>query len=377
MKILLFANTDWYLYNFRLPLAQALRQAGHTVILLSPPGAHSAQLRQAGFDWQPFDLRRNRLNPLAEIFTLWQLIQRYRNLRPDVVHHFTIKPVLYGSLAARFSGARVINAITGLGHVFTGKNHLLRLAAMPLYRSALKNSAVIFQNEADRDLFLRLRLTTAANARLIPGSGVDLARFSPLPLPTGAAPLVILPGRLLKAKGVQEFVGAAQRLRDKHPRARFALVGETDFSNPDSISPAALDAWQKNGAVEIWGWRENMREVYAQASIICLPSYREGLSRTLLEAAACARPIVSSDAPGCREIVHPGENGLLAAVGDSAALAAALDQLLSHPENWQSLGQAGRRRVAEHFSLEKILAQTLAVYAEMEIENRKTGKLEN
>jgi len=362
VKVLLFANTDWYLYNFRLPLARALREAGHSVILLSPPGAHAVQLRQAGFDWQPFDLRRNRLNPLAEIFTLWQLIQRYRQLRPDVVHHFTIKPVLYGSLAARFSGARVINAITGLGHVFTGKNRLLRLAAIRLYRLALNDTTVIFQNEEDRDLFLRLRLTSFPQTRLIPGSGVDLARFSPLPLPAGDAPLVVLPGRLLKAKGVQEFVGAAQRLRGSHSRARFALVGETDFANPDSISPAALDAWQKDGAVEVWGWRENMREVYAQASIVCLPSYREGLSRTLLEAAACARPIVTSDAPGCREIVRPGENGLLAPVGDTAALTAALDELLTHPETWQPLGQAGRRRVAENFSLEKILAQTLEVY---------------
>ena len=146
--------------------------------------------------------------------------------------------------------------------------------------------------------------------------------------------------------------------------ARFALVGETDFSNPDSISPAALDAWQKDGALEVWGWRENMRDVYAQASIVCLPSYREGLSRTLLEAAASARPIVTSDAPGCREIVRPGENGLLAPVGDSDALAAALDELLRQPENWQKFGLAGRRRVAENFSLEKILAQTLDVYEE-------------
>ncbi len=368
MKILLFANTDWYLYNFRLPLAQALRQAGHTVILLSPPGAHAVKLQQAGFRWQPFDLQRNRLNPLTELLTFWQLIHLYRQLRPDVAHHFTIKPVLYGSLAARFSGARVINAITGLGHVFTGKNQALRQTAIGLYRLALKNTTVIFQNEEDRALFLRLRLTNFPQTRLIPGSGIDLARFDPLPFPAGDSPLVVLPGRLLKAKGVAEFVGAAQRLRGKHPRARFALVGETDFHNPDSISPAALDAWQKDGAVEIWGWRENMRNVYAQASIVCLPSYREGLSRTLLEAAACARPIVTSDAPGCREIVRPGESGFLAPVGDTAALAAALDELLNHPENWQKFGLAGRRRVAETFSLETVLAQTLNVYDEMENE---------
>ena len=364
MKILLFANTDWYLYNFRLPLAQALRQAGHHVILLSPPGAHALKLQQAGFEWRRFDLQRNRLNPLGELLSLWQLIQLYRQLRPNIAHHFTIKPVLYGSLAAHFSGTRVINAITGLGHVFTGKNQLLRLTAVSLYRLALQKTIVIFQNEADRALFLRLRLTNFPQTRLIPGSGIDLARFSPLPLPAGDAPLVVLPGRLLKAKGVEEFVGAAQRLRGSHPRARFALVGETDFSNPDSISPAALDAWQKDGALEVWGWRENMRDVYAQASIVCLPSYREGLSRTLLEAAASARPIVTSDAPGCREIVRPGENGLLAPVGDSDALAAALDELLRQPENWQKFGLAGRRRVAENFSLEKILAQTLDVYEE-------------
>ncbi|GAB4502947.1 MAG: glycosyltransferase family 4 protein [Anaerolineales bacterium] len=362
MKILLFANTDWYLYNFRLPLAQALRQAGHQVILLSPPGAHAARLQQAGFEWRPFDLRRNRLNPLGELLSLWQLTRLYRQIRPEIAHHFTIKPVLYGSLAARFSGTRVINAITGLGHVFTGKNRLLRLTALSLYRLALRKTRVIFQNEEDRALFLRLRLTDFPQTRLIPGSGVDLSRFAPLPLPASDSPLVILPGRLLKAKGVREFVGAAQRLRGKYPRARFALVGESDFDNPDSISPAELDGWQKEGAVEVWGWRENMREVYAQASLVCLPSYREGLSRTLLEAAACARPIITSDAPGCREMVRPGENGLLVPVADSAALAAALDEMLARPETWQSLGLAGRRLVAENFSLEKILAETVKVY---------------
>lgn len=364
MKALLFANTDWYLYNFRLPLAQALRERGWQVILVSPPGEYAPRLQSAGFEWHSFPFLRQSLNPLAELVTLTRLIGLYRALRPNLAHHFTIKPVLYGSLAARFSGARAINAITGLGHVFIGGSPLLRFAAQSFYRLALRGSAVIFQNQDDQELFARLRLTKSAHPWLIPGSGIDLARFSPLPFPDSAAPLIVLPGRLLHSKGVREFVQAAQSLKTHHPQARFALVGDPDFGNPDSVTREELNEWQRQGNVELWGWRSDMRQVYAQASLVCLPSYREGLSRTLLEAAASGRPIVTSDVPGCREIVRPGQNGLLAPAGDSAALAAALEALLNHPQEWPTLAAAGRRHVEENFSLERVLEMTLKVYEE-------------
>lgn len=362
MKALLFANTDWYLYNFRLPLAQALREQGWQVELLSPPGPYAPRLQAEGFTWHPFAFQRQSLNPLSEAYTLVRLIVLYRALRPAVAHHFTIKPVLYGSLAARFCGARVLNAITGLGHVFVSASPLLRFTAQVFYRLALRDTTVIFQNQDDRNLFLSLGLAQTPQTHLIPGSGIDLSRFPLLPLPVTASPLIVLPGRLLHSKGVREFAQAAQNLRSRHPTARFALVGDPDFGNPDSVTREELQAWQARGEVEVWGWRSDMREVYAQASLVCLPSYREGLSRTLLEAAASGRPIVSSDVPGCREVVRPGENGLLAPPRDATALAQALDELLRSPQTWPLLAQAGRRRVEEHFSLPRILQMTLKLY---------------
>lgn len=364
MKILFFANTDWYLYNFRLPLARALREQGHQVVLLSPPGRHSVLLQEAGFEWCAFDLQRKGTNPLTELRAIARLARLFREIHPHVIHLFTIKPVLYGSIAARWSGVRhVICAITGLGHVFTSHNPLLLGLVKLLYRFSLRGRVVVFQNPDDRDLFLSQSLARIEQTRLIPGSGVDTAHFSPRPLSL-ENPIILLPGRLLRSKGVAEFVGAARRLKQKHPAARFALVGDTDFGNPESVTAPELDAWQKEGIVEWWGWRENMADVLAQASIVCLPSYREGLSRTLLEAAASARPIVATDVPGCRDIVRTGVNGLLAPARDTEALARALDEILSHPETWQTLGQRGREIVEAEYSLPKIIAQTLQIYAD-------------
>lgn len=364
MKILLFANTDWYLYNFRLPLARALRDQGHQVVLLSPAGRHSNLLEKAGFAWQAFQLQRKGTNPFVELLTISRLVRTYRALKPGVVHHFTIKPVLYGSIAARLAGIpHTINAITGLGHIFTDAHPALRNLAVLLYRISLGNSQVIFQNKVDMGTFQQLKLIRPEQTHLIPGSGVDLRTFQSIPLPPTSPPLVILPARLLKAKGVLEFVEAARLLKG---RARFALVGEPDPGNPDSVSAEELSGWQSSGVVEAWGWRDDMPRVIAQASIVCLPSYYgEGLSRTLLEAAACGRPIITTDSPGCRELVRDGKNGRLVPVRDALSLARAIAELLAIPEQWSEMGAYGRAWVEQNFSQERVLEQTLAVYAKL------------
>jgi len=376
VKIILFANTEWYLYTFRLSLAQALRGKGHEVVLVSPPGKYSRRLEEAGFRWISFPLSRRGANPLAELATIWRLRNLYRTEKPDIVHHFTIKCVLYGSLAARLAGVhihRIINAITGLGFVFIdqgwqagGRRGLVKL----LYRIALKNTQVVFQNEDDRRLFLEMGLVTEAQVCLIPGSGVDIARFGLAPasaeaavlLQPAAPVLVVLPARMLWDKGVGEFVEAARILKGQGIAARFALVGDTDPHYPACVPEKQLNEWQSSGIVEWWGWQEDMPAVYRQADIVCLPSYREGLPRTLVEAAACGRALVATDVPGCRSIVRPGQNGLLAPVRDAKALAGALCTLILDAGLRQKMGCCGREIAVREYSLERVLGDTLLLY---------------
>ena len=366
MKIILFANTDWYLYNFRSPLAQSLQEQGHEVILLSPPGPYVERLQALGLRWMEFDFARHGMNPVAEGLTLLRLLSVYRRERPDTVHHFTIKCVLYGSLVAPLAGVQsVINAVTGLGYMFSegqGLKRWLHPLIKGLYRFALRGTRVIFQNPDDRNLFLEQRLAREADTFLIRGSGVDIHRFSPKPEAPGT-PLIVFPGRLLRDKGVGDFVAAARFLRSDDVQVRLALVGDLDENNPLSVSRQEVQEWVRSGDVEWWGWREDMNEVYAQAHIGCLPSfYKEGLPKVLIEAASSGRPIVTTDWPGCREVVQPGENGLLVPPLNAHALAAALRALLEDPSRRRQMGLAGREMAVREFSKEQIVRQTLDVY---------------
>jgi len=365
MKIILFANTDWYLYNFRLTLAQALRKKGHAVVLLSPPGEYGPRLVQAGFRWISFPLSRRGMNPFSELITLWRLARLYSRERPDLVHHFTVKCVLYGSLAAKMAGVKgVVNAIIGLGYVFIGDEwpvRLLRWLIKGFYRRALRGTQVIFQNPDDQELFSRNGLVNRKQVTLIPSSGVDIEKFSPSPEPAGE-PLVILPARMLWAKGVNEFVLAAGILRLAGVQARFALIGDTDPGNPEAVPVDQLEKWRKEGIIEWWGWQEDMPAMYRQAHIVCLPSYREGTPKSLIEAAACGRPIVTTDRPGCREVVRHQQNGLLVPVRDSRALAEALKTLIGDAALRKQMGKKGRELAVAEFSLEKVIGQTFVVY---------------
>ncbi len=364
MKIILFANTAWYLWNFRLPLAQTLRECGAEVLFVAPPDAYAARLQDAGFRFVPLALARRSLNPLTELRTLGEITALYRRERPALVHHFTVKPVLYGSLAARLADVpQVVNAVTGLGYLFGEggvKRRVLRRLAMLAYRWIMRETQVIFQNQDDRDVFLRHRLVTEPQTTLIPSSGVDLEHFRPQPEPNGE-PVVMLAARLLWDKGVGEFVQAAGILRRRGVGARFVLVGDTYDGNPSAVPREQLQAWQRAGMVEWWGWRDDMAQVFASAHIVCLPSYREGLPKSLIEAAACARPVVTTDAPGCRDAVVSGETGLLVPLRDAEALAAALEDLIVHPERRRKMGAAARK-FARRFSVERVVAGTLAVY---------------
>jgi glycosyltransferase involved in cell wall biosynthesis len=366
VKIILFANTDWYLYNYRLPLAEALRDEGHEVLLLSPSGKYVQRILDHSFEWQVLNLSRRGINPIKELQTFYRLTQVYRREKPDIVHHFTIKCVLYGSFAARKAGVkRVINAITGLGYIFTSRN-LFTWLAKPvvefLYQRVLKGSRVIFQNQHDLNYFVKNKLVSENQCVLIPGSGVDVDKFKPAPHAEGT-PLVVLPARMLWDKGVGEFVEAAELVNQSGVKARFALVGDVDEGNPSAIPCKQLQEWQEQGVIEWWGWQEDMASVYQQAAVVCLPSYYgEGLAKSLIEGAASGRALVASDIPGCREVIEDGVNGLLVPPQAAPILADALINMVYNRERLKRMGNASRKKAVRHFSQQKIIAATINLY---------------
>jgi glycosyltransferase involved in cell wall biosynthesis len=362
MKVLLFANTDWFLYNFRLGTAQAMKRRGDEVVLLSPPGRYTEKMQALGFRWVQFDMSRRGANPLRELGTLLRLVRLYRRERPGVVHHFTIKCVLYGTIAARLARVPVIvNSLTGLGYVFTGRQGLLRRVIGLAYRLLVRHTATIFENPWDRELFRQRGWIEEEISTVILGAGVDLERFRAAPEPEGPV-TVVFPARILWDKGAGEFVEAARMLRARGSMARFVLVGEPDPGNPTGVPLGTLEDWRREGVVEYQGWREEMEEVYAAAHIVCLPSYREGLPKALAEAAAAGRPIVTTDVPGCRDVVEAEVNGLLVPARQAAPLALALERLIEDPALRQRMGAAGRQAARSKFEAGHIAAQTLAFY---------------
>ncbi len=368
-KLLYLVTEDWYFVSHRLALAEAAREAGYDVTVVTNVAKHGGIIRNAGLNLIAADFDRSGLNPLRDSATIAKLAAIYRREKPDVVHHVAMKPVLYGSIAARAANVpRVVNAIMGLGYVFTSESAkaiILRPAVRLALRAALsaKSSRVIVQNRDDREQLITSQLVKEANVRLIRGSGVDIANFSVTPPPAGR-PRVVLPARLLRDKGVVEFIEAARLLKRDGVDAEFILAGAPDPLNPASLNQNEIDAYVREGIVTDLGWRDDMASVFADATIICLPSYREGLPKALLEAAASGRPIVTTDVPGCREIVRHDVNGLLVPARNAHALAAALHHLIADPVLRARLATAGRAIVEAEFTLPRIISEILAVYSE-------------
>ncbi|KFN45076.1 glycosyltransferase family 4 protein [Arenimonas oryziterrae] len=373
-KVVLFANTAWYLYNFRRSLALALVDAGYEVLLLSPPGEYGEALRALGLRWMPAPMDRRSLNPWRELSLLFWLFRLFRRERPTLVHSFTIKCAVYGSLVARLAGVRArVNAVAGMGYVFISsdlKARVLRPLVRLMLRLALggPSARLILQNPDDAALFAAARLVDATQVRLIPGSGVDCARFSQRADRARAAgqPLrVLLAARLLWDKGLAEFVAAARELKASGRRTSFLLAGAPDAGNPASVEPAQVAAWVGDGLVEWLGQVTDMPALLASVDVVVLPSYREGLPKTLIEAGACGLPLIATDAPGCRDVVEHEVTGLLVPLRVSAPLAAAIARLEDDPALAARLGQAARQRVMERFDEKRVIADTMAVYREV------------
>ncbi len=371
-KLLYLVTEDSYFCSHRLPLARAARAAGFDVVVATRVRDHGAQIQAEGFKLVPIHLARGGTNPLRELASIWELLQVYREERPDLVHHVAVKPVLYGSLVARFAGVGgTVNAVAGMGYLFSSKRiraRVLRPFIVRAYRAALnaRSSRLILQNPDDEALFRGLgAIGDATPITIIRGSGVEMDAYPARPEPAGT-PLVVLPTRMLWAKGVGEFVEAARCLKARGVVARFALVGASDPENPESIPDAQLRAWHEDGAIEWWGFRKDMPEVLASAHVVCLPSaYGEGVPKVLIEAACCARALVATDVPGCREVVRHEDNGLLVPLRDAAGLAAAIERLLADPALRARMGARGRERVHEEFRIEKVIEATLSLYREI------------
>lgn len=366
-RLVFVVNNPDFLVSHRMVLVRGAREAGYDVHAVTPRGTGTTALQREGVECHTWDLSRKGQHPLMEANSLASLVSLYSRLAPDIVHHVTIKPILYGSLAARIvRRPAVVNAVSGFGFVFLAQGRVARLrrqAVSRAYRVALSTprSIAVLQNDDDEADLRRFDALGSAHVVKIRGSGVDLARFVETQEPAGP-PVVMLPARLLKDKGVFEFVEAARLVRQRVPTARFVMVGGLDPGNPAAVTQAEISAWLSEGVVEWWGHQQDMAATLAKSTLVCLPSYREGMPKALLEAAATGRALVTTDAPGCRDAVGRGAAGVLVPVKDPVALAAAVLSLLGSPARRNELARAARALAVSQFDERQVLASHLNVY---------------
>jgi len=366
MKTLVFLLTeDWFFASHFWVRGLAARAAGWRVVLVARESEAAARVRASGIEVIPVDFNRRRLNPFAELLFTLQLARLYRRIRPDIVHHIALKPIVIGGVAARLAGVpAVVNAPVGLGFVFSSDKFLARILK-PFVSLGLrltltpKRGRVIFENPDDLRALAESGLVRPEAATIIRGAGVNITEFSPAPAPPGPVRVMLI-ARMIREKGVADFVAAARLLRGQ---AEFVLVGAPDPGNPDTVTEAELLAWQAEGIVTWLGPRRDIAELLRGAHIACQPStYREGLPKSALEALASGKPLVATDIPGCREAVVDGQTGFLVPPRDPAALAAALRRLIEDPELRARMGAAAREYAEQNFADAIICAATVLVY---------------
>jgi glycosyltransferase involved in cell wall biosynthesis len=359
-RVVLVSNTAWYLYNFRCDLFSALLEQGDQVIAVAPTDDFSERLSALGCEVVSLPMDNMGTSPLRDLATWRRLRRTYRALAPDVVLHFTIKPVIYGTLAARSLSVPVVNTVTGLGTAFLRGGPVQAVVEGLYGLSQGWPKRIFFQNPDDLGLFVGRGLVPKDRVARLPGSGVDLERFAPRPGPSGTAPVFLLIARLLWDKGVREFIEAARVLRGEDPRLRFQLLGPLGVANQTAVPKPEIERWVGEGVVEFLGETEDVRPWIAQADCVVLPSYREGTPRALLEAAAMGRPIIATDVPGCREVLTDGVTGLLCRVRDSADLADKMRQMAGFaPELRLAMGMAGRAKMKREFDQRIVIGRYL------------------
>ena len=382
MKFVLYANTDWYLYNFRLSTAQELVAHGHEVVMLSPPGEFGERFAAHGLRWIQLDMDRASLNPMRELLTVRRLAQVLKAERPDVLHNFTVKCAIYGALAARAAKVpAVINAVAGMGYVFTSDRALAR-ALRPVVKLLMRGtlggsrSRLILQNPDDADAFVSARLVPQDQIRVIRSSGVNISRFTPPPRSSDPKPMrVVLAARLLWEKGIGEFVEAARMLKQEGRTIECLLAGMPDPGNPRSVRHDQVDAWVEEGSVRWLGHVEDMPALLRSVDVMALPSYyREGVPKSLIEAAACGLALVTTDMAGCREVVTShGVDGLHVEPRNAHSLAAALRALDDDRVLLARLGDHAREKALAEFDERSVIARTIAVYDELLFDRTVAG----
>lgn len=368
-RILFVVTEDWYFISHRLPMARAARENGFDVHVATRIDRHASAIEAEGFTLHPLTWQRRSLSPLSALASMRALRKLYSELRPDIVHQIALKPTLFGSLASlRLHGIATVNSVAGLGYVFTSDDWLARILRVP-FRWAfgvLLNRGMtqtIVQNPDDRDM-LEACGVRPEHIQMIRGSGVDVDVLHPAPEPDGEIRVTFV-GRMLEAKGVRALVAAHELLAKRGVRIILSLAGTPDPANKQSLTAEELEAWSQRPGIEYLGHVSNIGAIWARSHIAALPSHREGLPKSLLEAASCGRPIVATDVPGCREVAVDDLNALLVPVDDAHALAAALERLARDAELRKRLGAAGRRLVEEQFSAARIGEETVKVYNEL------------
>jgi len=368
LKILLTVNTVWNIVNFRLNLIRALRQAGWDVITAAPPDAYVEKLRQLDIPFYPIPIQNMGTDPLEDLKLWWDYYKLIKREKPNVVLSFTVKPNIYGGMAAKIFGIPFIPNIAGLGTAFIQANWITWVVES-LYKVVLNRSTkVFFQNSEDRKLFIEHGLVTSDRTQLLPGSGVDIKVFSPCRVVQSEEFCFLLPSRLLWDKGVGEFVEAAKSIRAEFPRVRFQLLGFLGTENRSAIPKAQVIHWVDAGIVEYLGSTDDVRPYLAAADCVVLPSYREGTPKALLEAAAMARPLITTDAVGCREVVDDGVNGFLCQPRDANDLAAKMRQMIElNPQQRATMGNLGREKMVREFDEQIVIKQYLEAIKQISI----------
>lgn len=370
ISLLYFVNDAAFFVSHRLHLAVAARAEGYIVKVATMPGIGVQQIKDMGFEHFDIPLSRSGRNPISEVNTFIAILTLLWKIKPDVLHLVTIKPVLYGGLAARIAPVKgVVCAVSGLGFVFMTKGvkaGILRSFVASLYKLALRrdNLKVIFQNPDDRDVLLGIKAVTPEQVEMIRGSGVDLSLYEAKPEPDGT-PVVCFTARLLKDKGVFEFIDAVRLLRQRGVKARFVVAGDVDPGNPTSVSATDIEQWRREGVVEVLGYQKDVATLFSNVNLVVLPSYREGLPKVLVEAAAAGRAVVTTDVPGCRDAIEPGITGVLVPVKNVDLLAEAIEKLIIDAPLRQTMGRAGRVLAEREFGIEKIVDRHLEIYAKV------------
>jgi glycosyltransferase involved in cell wall biosynthesis len=369
MKILLFSNTDWFMFNFNNRLIRSLIKLGHEVLVVVPDGPYVQKLGELGCRVIVAPLIRRSINPVVEVVFLAWLFKLLRYEKPDVVHNFTLKCVLWGSIVALVANIPIrVNELTGLGFVFTSnslKAKAIRSIVYLLLKIALKGngSHLITLNTDDYNLFKSFRWLYSCQVHLVMGVGVDCNRFHPSKVMPTSVFRVLLPARMLWDKGVGEFVDAAKDLKARGVEAEFLLAGGLDLDNPTAISEQQLVEWSSYGVVKWLGHISDMAEIYRTVNLVVLPSYREGLPTSLTEAAAQGLPLISTNVPGCKDVVSDGVNGFLVPVKDFKALASSILKLYENQELCHRFGLVSRRLAEEKFEEQIIIKQRLGIYS--------------